>query len=346
MLPNTLEWNASAPRLRLLDQRKLPAEVTFRDCATYEDVARAIEDMTVRGAPAIGIAAAYGVVLAARTSPDLIETAAERLSKTRPTAINLHWALERMTRIAEINEKSAQLYELVEKEAIRINEEDIEINRKISRYGQELLPQNAKVITHCNAGALATGGYGTALGVLRAARERGKEVKVYAGETRPRLQGGLLTAFELSSEGFDVTVICDSMVAFLMSREQIDAVVVGADRIAMNGDTANKIGTYSLAIAAREHNIPFYIAAPTSTIDINCPRGKDIPIEERDGGEIRFVGDCQVLSSDIKVWNPAFDVTPAEIIRGIITEAGIIMEPYAENIAKICSVYKREAWRE
>lgn len=343
MLPNTLEWNPAAPLLRLLDQRKIPAAITFRDCAAYEDVAQAIEDMTVRGAPAIGIAAAYGVVLAARVSPDLIETATERLSKTRPTAVNLYWALERMLKTAHSNKNSTKIYELLEKEAISIHNEDIEINKSLAAHGQQLLPPKARVITHCNAGALATGGYGTALGVFRAAREQGKEVKIYADETRPRLQGGLLTAFELSADDFDVTVICDSMAAFLMSREKIDAVVVGADRIAMNGDTANKIGTYSLAIAAREHNVPFYIAAPTSTIDLNCPDGESIPIEERNGDEVKMVGDCRVVSSGVKVWNPAFDVTPAKFIRGIITEKGIIMEPYIKNIARICSAYKQEA---
>lgn len=342
MLPDTLQWNASVPSLRLLDQRKIPAAIAFRDCATYEDVARAIEDMTVRGAPAIGVAAAYGVVLAARVSPDLAETAAKRLSATRPTAVNLYWALERMIKTAQNNRGNAKIYELLEQEAINIHKEDIEINKRLASYGQELLPREAAVITHCNAGAIATAGYGTALGVFRAARERGKNVKIYADETRPRLQGGLLTAFELLADGFDVTVICDSMAAFLMSREKIDAVIVGADRIAMNGDTANKIGTYSLAIAAREHGVPFYIAAPLATIDTNCPNGKSIPIEERNGDEIRFIGECRVLSADTNVWNPAFDVTPAKFIGGIITEAGIIMEPYADNIAKLCFEYKRE----
>lgn len=342
MLPDTLQWNAAVPSLRLLDQRKIPASIVFRDCLTYQDVAQAIEDMTVRGAPAIGVAAAYGVVLAARVSPDLVETAVKRLSATRPTAVNLYWALERMAKTAQDNKGSAKIYEILEKEAINIHKEDIEINKKLAGFGQELLPPDAAVITHCNAGAIATAGYGTALGVFRAARERGKKVKIYADETRPRLQGGLLTAFELLADGFDVTVICDSMAAFLMSREKIDAVIVGADRIAMNGDTANKIGTYSLAIAAKEHGVPFYIAAPVSTIDINCPNGRSIPIEERNGDEIRFVGECRVLGDGVDVWNPAFDVTPAKFISGIITETGIIMEPYIENIAKLCSKYKRE----
>lgn len=342
MLPDTLQWNAAVPSLRLLDQRKIPDGIVFRDCLTYEEVAQAIEDMTVRGAPAIGVAAAYGVVLAARVSPDLAEKAVERLSATRPTAVNLYWALERMTKTAQDNKGSSKIYELLENEAINIHKEDIEINKRLARHGQEVLPRNAAAITHCNAGAIATAGYGTALGVFRAARERGKNVKIYAGETRPRLQGGLLTAFELFTDGFDVTVICDSMAAFLMSREKIDAVIVGADRIAMNGDTANKIGTYSLAIAAMEHGVPFYIAAPLSTIDTNCPNGSGIPIEERHGDEIRLIHGRRVIPAGINVWNPAFDVTPAKFIRGIITEAGIIMEPYVENIAKLCCEYKRE----
>lgn len=340
MLPETLEWKSGAPLLRLLDQRKIPYEISFRDCVSYEKVALSIEDMTVRGAPAIGVAAAFGVVLAARVSPNEIETAVARLSKTRPTAVNLHWALERMKNTAAAHEGSERLYELLENEALRIHAEDIEKNKKLSHFGQTLLPRESTIITHCNAGAIATSGYGTALGVLRAAREEGKKIRVFADETRPRLQGGLLTSFELYEDGFDVTVICDSMAAFLMSREKIDAVIVGADRISMNGDTANKIGTYSLAIAAKKHSIPFYVAAPISTIDENCPEGKYIPIEERSGDEIRVISGCAIIPRHIKVWNPAFDVTPSEFIDGIITEAGIIKQPYIKNIAAICSACK------
>lgn len=335
MLPKTLEWMSDVPLLRLLDQRKIPCEIAMYDCKTYEETALAIENMTVRGAPAIGVAAAYGVVLAARESADLITPALQRLAKTRPTAVNLYWALERMKKIADIGVTDENICRLLEEEAIKIHSEDIETNKKLSRYGQTLLPQRANVITHCNAGAIATAGYGTALGVLRAARENGKEIKIFADETRPRLQGGLLTAFELFEDGFDVTVICDSMAAFLMSREKIDAVIVGADRISANGDTANKIGTYSLALCAKAHNVPFYIAAPISTIDINCPNGAGIPIEERDGDEIRSCGSRQIIPSCINVWNPAFDITPAEFISGIITEIGIIEKPYDVNIAKI-----------
>lgn len=338
MLPETLEWRGDVPSLRLLDQRKIPREIAVYDCKTYEETALAIENMTVRGAPAIGVAAAYGVVLAARESAGLIAPALQRLAGTRPTAVNLYWALERMKKIADANGANENISLLLEAEAIKIHDEDIETNKKLSRYGQTLLPQRANVITHCNAGAIATAGYGTALGVLRAAREKGKKIRIFADETRPRLQGGLLTAFELFEDGFDVTVICDSMAAFLMQREKIDAVIVGADRISANGDTANKIGTYSLAICAKAHNVPFYVAAPVSTIDINCPNGTNIPIEERDGDEIRSCGGRQIIPGNINVWNPAFDITPAEFISGIITEMGIIEKPYDVNIAKNCFV--------
>lgn len=341
MLPNTLEWENEIPLLRLLDQRQIPFEVAFLDCKTYEDVALAIENMTVRGAPAIGVAAAYGVVLAVRRSPDLVEVAIERLSRTRPTAVNLSWALDRMKQTLNRCEESENIPELLEKEALQIHAEDAEINKTLSNYGQTVLPFHARVITHCNAGAIATAGYGTALGVFRAAREHGKEVKIYADETRPRLQGGLLTSFELFEDGFDVTVICDSTAAFLMARERIDAVIVGADRISMNGDTANKIGTYSLAIAAKEHNVPFYIAAPLSTIDVNCPDGTGIPIEERNGDEIRSICGTVIIPERIKVWNPAFDITPAGLISGIITEVGIIRKNYYENITKIAERINR-----
>ena len=280
--------------------------------------------MTVRGAPAIGVAAAYGVVLAAHSGLSIIDDALSRLSATRPTAVNLFWSIEKMRFVYNEHKNSPELYSLLESEAIMIDREDREINRRIGAHGAVLLPDKASVITHCNAGALATSGYGTALGVFRAARDAGKQIKVYADETRPRFQGGRLTAFELCEDGFDVTVICDSMSAFLMSREKIDAVITGADRIALNGDTANKIGTYGLAISAKWHNVPFYIAAPISTIDFNCPNGDRIPIEERDHMEVKMIGNEILVHEGAKVWNPAFDVTPADLIKGIITEAGII----------------------
>lgn len=324
LLPETIEWISEAPMLRLLDQRKIPASVGFVDCRTYEETARAIEDMTVRGAPAIGVAAAYGVVLAAHSGLSIIDDALSRLSATRPTAVNLFWSIEKMRFVYNEHKNSPELYSLLESEAIMIDREDREINRRIGAHGAVLLPDKASVITHCNAGALATSGYGTALGVFRAARDAGKQIKVYADETRPRFQGGRLTAFELCEDGFDVTVICDSMSAFLMSREKIDAVITGADRIALNGDTANKIGTYGLAISAKWHNVPFYIAAPISTVDFNCPNGNSIPIEERDHMEVKMIGSEILVHEGANVWNPTFDVTPADLIKGIITEAGII----------------------
>ncbi|WP_455596631.1 S-methyl-5-thioribose-1-phosphate isomerase [Cloacibacillus porcorum] len=332
MLPATIEWKEG--RLLLLDQRQLPRRTEYVSCESAEETARAIENMTVRGAPAIGVAAAYGLVLALKGEDFAV--AARRLAGTRPTAVNLFWAIRRMEALWRANEdkNKDELYLIMENEVKNIHDEDIEINKSISRFGQEILPKKGAAITHCNAGALATAGYGTALGVFRAAAEAGKEIKIYADETRPRLQGSLLTAYELQRDGFDVTVITDSMAAFLMSRLKIDAAVTGADRVAMNGDTANKIGTYSLAIAAKRHGVPFYIAAPLSTFDTGCASGADIPIEERGGGEVRSVGGVEVVPEEIKVWNPAFDVTPNELITGIITERGIIRAPFAENIKK------------
>ena len=339
MLPATIEWKEG--RLLLLDQRQLPRRTEYVSCESAEETARAIENMTVRGAPAIGVAAAYGLVLALKGED--FAAAARRLAGTRPTAVNLFWAIRRMEALWRANEdkNKDELYLIMEKEAKNIHDEDIEINKSISRFGQEILPKKGAAITHCNAGALATAGYGTALGVFRAAAEAGKEIKIYADETRPRLQGSLLTAYELQRDGFDVTVITDSMAAFLMSRLKIDAAVTGADRVAMNGDTANKIGTYSLAIAAKRHGVPFYIAAPLSTFDTGCASGADIPIEERGGGEVRSVGGVEVVPEEIKVWNPAFDVTPNELITGIITERGIIRAPFAENIKKFFPGRKR-----
>ncbi|MDO5115311.1 MAG: S-methyl-5-thioribose-1-phosphate isomerase [Synergistaceae bacterium] len=333
MLPATMEWKDGA--LWLLDQRALPCETKYIECRSAEDVALAIENMTVRGAPAIGAAAAYGLALAARAGD--FQSAAARLAATRPTAVNLFWAIERMKRRWQADKDNDDVISLLEKEAVLIHEEDIKINREIGRNGALLLPERCAVITHCNAGALATAGYGTALGVFRAAAEAGKKIKIYADETRPRMQGGSLTAYELMSDGFDVTVITDSTAAFLMAREKIDAVVTGADRVAMNGDAANKIGTYSLAIAAARHGVPFYIAAPLSTFDTGCASGADIPIEERDGDELRMIGKVRLMPAGVKVWNPSFDVTPAELIAGIITERGVIRPPYAENTAKIFS---------
>lgn len=335
MLPPTLRWDSETKTLILLDQRNVPDNIAFRECRSFEDVALSIEDMTVRGAPAIGVAAAYGAALAAMCDISTVECALARLAATRPTAVNLYWAIKRMRNVYDKYKDDSSFAEAMIAEAVKIHSDDIMINKKLSFFGQEVLPGTCSVITHCNAGALATAGYGTALGVFRAAAESGKKLKIYADETRPRLQGGRLTAFELFEDGFDVTVICDSMAAFLMSKKKIDAVVTGADRIAANGDTANKIGTYALAIAAKFHNVPFYIAAPVSTIDINCPTGESIPIEERSSEEVHSVAGAEIIPKRIDVWNPAFDVTPSDLITGIITEGGVIRAPYTDSINKI-----------
>ncbi|MEG1502195.1 MAG: S-methyl-5-thioribose-1-phosphate isomerase [Synergistaceae bacterium] len=336
MLPSTLDWNTKEKTLKCFDQRSIPFKNTEVVCVTYKDVAEAIENMTVRGAPAIGSAAAYGVVLAAYRDIDDIESAISALSNSRPTAVNLSWALKRMKVIIEkFGKDNINLPNILEKEAIKIQNLDVLINKTLSEYGQKILPNKATVITHCNAGAIATCGYGTALGILRAARENSKEIKLYADETRPRLQGGKITAYEMHEDMFDVTVITDSMAAYLMSKKKIDAVITGADRVAMNGDTANKIGTYSLAVVAKHHGVPFYIAAPRSTFDINCIDGNEIPIEERDGDEIRVIANQRIIPKEIKVWNPSFDVTPNSLITGIITEYGILKAPYSKVIPKI-----------
>ena len=328
MLPETLQWRGDA--LRIVDQRALPDALLYLDCRDVADVAGAIRTLAVRGAPAIGIAAAYGVVLGALADRNAVSRHIETLAATRPTAVNLFWALERMRGVAARSAgeaREAYLAALLA-EARAIHAEDVENNRRMGRFGQELLPREAAVLTHCNAGALATGGYGTALGVLRAAREAGKRIRVYADETRPLLQGARLTAWELAEDGFDVTLICDGMAGALMASGRVDAVIVGADRIAANGDAANKIGTYALAVLAAHHGIPFYVAAPRSTFDAAIASGADIPIEERDGGEIRRLPGGQSVPERIPVWNPAFDVTPAALIAAIVTEDGVHRAPY------------------
>ena len=327
MLPETMRWNEKEYALELLDQRALPGEVKFVVCKTSEEVACAIENMTVRGAPAIGACAAYGLAIAAREGRRAFDKAFLRLAQTRPTAVHLFWSLERMQRAA-FQFSGKEFFKAALNEANAIFSEDIEINKSLSRFGAELLPQNATVLTHCNAGSIATCGVGTALGVLREARAQGKNIKVYADETRPRLQGAKLTAWELEQDGFDVTLITDSMAAFLMSQKKIDAVIVGADRVANNGDTANKIGTYALAIAAKYHGVPFYAAVPFSTIDVSCNTGADIPVEMRSQDEVRRVGSELITTSDMKTWNPAFDITPSVLISGIITEHGVAKAPY------------------
>jgi methylthioribose-1-phosphate isomerase len=331
-----VHWDGD--RLRLLDQTRLPAEEITRVYRRWEEVAEAIRTLVVRGAPAIGVAAAFGVVLAARQSPatapdDLradLETAIKGLAATRPTAVNLFWALERMRRVAadEPAASAGGIRERLEREARAIFEEDVAANRALGAHGAGLVPPNARILTHCNAGALATAGYGTALGVVRAAHERGKVALVWVDETRPVMQGSRLTAWECMQEGIPHRLIADVVAGSLMARGEVDLVVTGADRIAANGDTANKIGTYALAVLARHHGVPFYVAAPLSTIDPALPSGDRIPIEERSALEVRRVGDQATAPEATPVFNPAFDVTPAGLITAIITERGVFEPPY------------------
>lgn len=324
-----VEWIAGEGVLKLLDQRALPGREAYVVCRSVEDAALAIENMTVRGAPAIGIAAAYGVLLAGG-GRGAVSAALERLARTRPTAVNLFAALERMRAVFESASSldGAALTDRLLDEAVRIHEADIEANRRMGAYGADLLPQDAVVLTHCNAGAIATGGHGTALGILRSAREAGKMVRVFADETRPLLQGARLTVWELARDGFEVTLITDGMAGALMRTRRVDAVIVGADRIAANGDTANKIGTYGLAVLAAAHGVPFYVAAPWSTFDLSLPDGSGIPIEERSEEEMRVLLGGQRVPDAVRVWNPAFDVTPARCITAIVTERGVFRPPY------------------
>jgi methylthioribose-1-phosphate isomerase len=325
-------------RLMLLDQRLLPAQEVERALPRWEDVAEAIRTLVVRGAPAIGVAAAFGVALAARASRATtfdglwgdLEAALKGLAATRPTAVNLFWALERMKRVAlasrerPLEEIRARL--LAEAQAIR--DADIAANQAMGGHGAALVPPNARILTHCNAGALATAGYGTALGVIRAAHAQGKVACVWVDETRPVMQGSRLTAWELVRDGIPHRLIADVVAASLMARGEVDLIVTGADRIAANGDTANKIGTYALAVLAQHHRVPFYVAAPFSTIDPALPSGAHIPIEERDAAEVRWVGTAQTAPAESPVFNPAFDVTPAALITAIITERGVVRPPY------------------
>ncbi|MFZ5639903.1 MAG: S-methyl-5-thioribose-1-phosphate isomerase [Bacillota bacterium] len=338
-----MRWAGNA--LELLDQTRLPQTVEYVCCRSYEDVANAIKNMQVRGAPAIGAAAAYGMVLGALALNACdregflkgIEKTAQALAATRPTAVNLFWAINRIRAVAETNidRDIPDIIRLLAEEADKIFNEDVEMNRSIGRYGNELVPQGANILTHCNAGALATAGYGTALGVIRAAHEAGKNIHVYADETRPLLQGARLTAWELMQDNIPVTLITDNMAGYLMRQGKIDLVVVGADRITANGDVANKIGTYTVAVLAKENNVPFYVAAPASTIDLTLNTGDDIPIEERDHREVVEVFGRGVAPEGVKVFNPAFDVTPHHLIKGIITDRGVIYPPYEDNLKKI-----------
>jgi methylthioribose-1-phosphate isomerase len=323
----------------MLDQRLLPHREVYRVCRDYQQVAAAIRDMVIRGAPAIGVAAAMGVALGALKAPQKtfdreFERILSSLAKTRPTAVNLFWALQRMRQI--YSEKRSQGVDVVKRalkeEAQKIYQQDIAANKQLGKFGASLLRNTKKIMTHCNAGALATAGYGTALGVLRALKDSGKEFEVFVNETRPFFQGARLTAWELCKEKIPATLITDSMAGYLMQRGKIDAVVVGCDRVAANGDVANKIGTYTIAVLARRHGIPFYVAGPTASIDVNCATGKDIPIEERDVKEVSHIFGKALAPKGIRILNPAFDVTSHDLITAIITEKGVIHPPYQQNI--------------
>lgn len=337
----TLFWKND--RLFVLDQTRLPAETVYVTCKSYRDAAEVIRTMKVRGAPAVGAVAAFGLVLGAlETGGDRetflsdLELIAGELLGTRPTAVNLRWALERLlARAAATTGDATDLRRVLLAEAVAILREDVEANRRIGAYGNELVPDPARILTHCNAGALATAGYGTALGVVRAAREAGKRVKVFADETRPFMQGARLTTWELMREGVEVVLLADSMAGYLMAQKGMDLVVVGADRVAVNGDVANKIGTYGLAVLARAHGIPFYVAAPLSTIDPRTASGREIPIEERDPEELTHFCGRPVAPEGVQVWNPAFDVTPNALITALITDAGVLKPPFEESLRRV-----------
>jgi methylthioribose-1-phosphate isomerase len=333
----TIEWKND--RVIMLDQRLLPHREVYRVCRDYNEVAAAIRGMVIRGAPAIGVAAAMGVALGAiKTPPKSFDRSFERilaiLGKTRPTAVNLFWALQRMRQVyLEHRSRGVDsVKRALKEEAQKIYKEDIAANRQLGRHGVALLRNAKQIMTHCNAGALATAGYGTALGVLRALKESGREFEVFVNETRPFLQGARLTAWELKKEKIAATLITDSMAGYLMQKGRVDAIVVGCDRVAANGDVANKIGTYTLAVLARRHGIPFYVAGPTSSIDLDCASGKDIPIEQRDPKEVSHIFGKAVAPKGIHVFNPAFDVTSQELVSAIITEKGVINPPYQQNI--------------
>ena len=343
MLP-TIQWQDDT--IVMVDQRKLPAQEHYVRCRTSQEVAKAIRTMVIRGAPAIGVAAAMGIALGMRRSTAKgtkqfaveFQKTCDMMAATRPTAVNLFWAIDRMKRTfsegALAGESPTELVARLDREARAIHDEDVANCRTMGQFGATLVPDGARVLTHCNAGALATAGYGSALGVIRAAVEQGKRIAVFAGETRPFLQGARLTAWELVRDGINTTVITESMAGPLMRAGEIDLAVVGADRIAANGDTANKIGTYTVAVLAREHKIPFYVAAPLSTIDLATPDGEHIPIEERDEREVSHLGGSRLTPVGAKIRNPAFDVTPHRYIAGIITERGVITAPFGDSLAR------------
>ncbi|MBP7056232.1 MAG: S-methyl-5-thioribose-1-phosphate isomerase [Candidatus Omnitrophica bacterium] len=339
----TIDWKDG--KIRYIDQRLLPGEVKFVSCSDIRKLWAAIKTLAIRGAPAIGIAGALGVVLASRSSKaknfeafykDLVSDI-RYLASSRPTAVNLFWALKRMERVASRNSSKPldEIKAIILKEALAIIEEDKKSCRAMACYGAKLVRNGDTILTHCNAGGLATADYGTALGVLFESKRQGKNIKVYADETRPLLQGARLTAWELMHEGIDVTLICDNMAASLMAKRRIDKIFVGADRIASNGDAANKIGTYSLAVLAKYHKVPFYVVAPVSTFDMGLKSGRDIPIEERDGDEVRSIMGKLVSPKNVKVYNPAFDVTPGGLITAIVTERGVFKQPYSKSLRAI-----------
>jgi len=341
-LINTIEWIDK--QVKIIDQTKLPQKLEYIYCQDVETLREAISSLKVRGAPALGIAAALGVVLGIQNSSACsyssfkkeMKRVIESLASSRPTAINLFYSLRRMTDCAEKNKhrKIKEIKDILQKEALKIMEEDKICNRRIGKNGASLIKDKETILTHCNAGALATADYGTALGIIYRAKEEGKKIKVYVDETRPLLQGARLTAWELLQEGIETVLICDNMAGEVMRQQKIDKVIVGADRIASNGDVANKIGTYSLAVLAKENKIPFYVASPFSSIDLSLPDGKAIPIEERDASEITEVLGRRIAPEKVDVYNPAFDVTPAKYVTGIITERGICRPPYEESLKK------------
>lgn len=337
-----LEWQGD--HLLLLDQTKIPFEEKYREARSYLEVAEAIKNMEVRGAPAIGVSAAYGYVLGAlkfegekENFPEYMKEVLTTLQSTRPTAVNLTWALHKMeVKLREVQNLNLEdIKEALLAEANSIAEADRRMNRLIGEFGNTIVPEKANILTHCNAGSLATVEYGTALGVIRQAFKDGKKIHVYVDETRPFLQGARLTVWEMLQEGIPHTLITDSTAGYLMQQGKVDMVIVGADRIAANGDTANKIGTYSLAVLANEHNIPFYVAAPSTTVDLKISSGAEIPVEEREGKEVRMFKGVRVVPEEVPVYNPSFDVTPAKYITGIITEKGIISPPYSVNLVKM-----------
>jgi methylthioribose-1-phosphate isomerase len=336
----TIEWQDNA--VVMLDQRLLPTKEIYRTYRDYRGVAKGIKDMVVRGAPAIGVAAAMGIALGAHQLKKVGDRAEfERLCQvfaaTRPTAVNLFWAIERMRRAYQRVQKQTAdvIREMLTREALKIHAEDIAANRCMGRYGAALIPKGATILTHCNAGALATAGYGTALGVIRAAWEQKKNISVFVPETRPFLQGARLTAWELQKEGIPATLITDNMVGHFMQQGKIDCVIVGTDRTAANGDVANKIGPYTSAVLAARHKMPFYVAAPTSSIDLACASGKQIPIEERSSREVTHVFGKQVAPTNIRVANPAFDVTPHELVTAIVTEKGVARDPFHRSLPRL-----------